>query len=120
MQIHVPRHVQGRFGLLGQVISLQNDVNNLARQILRTLKAKYFINLNIGSSLIQEPSYIVGALRKSVVRRNINNPFNPLRLESFNMNGDIASDITVVEYSVVNFKLMLPASTFTLAIKITK
>lgn len=66
MQIRRLRH-EGSYGIIGQVINVPVDVNNMVKQLPRQLDDDYAINVNIKRKLMHKSSYLSGYVRKSNV-----------------------------------------------------
>jgi hypothetical protein len=67
---HLGRHLCSSdvYGIVGQVINVPVDVNNMVRQFPRQLDDDYTFNMNMKKNLIHKSVYLHGFVRKSVVR----------------------------------------------------
>ena len=60
MQIRRLRHVQGQYGIYGQVINVPVSVNNMVKHLPRDVDDDYCINVHIKRKLIHKSSYLRG------------------------------------------------------------
>lgn len=68
MQIRRLRHVQGQFGILGQVINVPVSVNTMVNQLPRSIDDDYCINVHIKRKQIYRSSYLTGLINKRNIR----------------------------------------------------
>jgi len=68
MQIRRLRHGQGQYGILGQVINVPVSVNTMVHYLPRELDDDYCINVHIKRIKIHKSSYLIGLVRKRVVK----------------------------------------------------
>jgi hypothetical protein len=67
MQIRRLWHA-GQYGIVGQVINVPVDVNNMVQTLPRQLEDDYAINVNIKRSLIHKSVYLSGSVLKGKVK----------------------------------------------------
>ncbi|GFU18529.1 uncharacterized protein TNCV_4175361 [Trichonephila clavipes] len=65
MQIRRLRY-EGNYGIVGQVINVPVDVNNMVQQLPRWIDDGFAFNVNIKNKLIHKSNYLSGFVRKSV------------------------------------------------------
>ncbi|GFV00018.1 uncharacterized protein TNCV_4056911 [Trichonephila clavipes] len=67
MQIRRLRY-EGNYGIVGQVINVPVDVNNMVQQLPRRIDDDFAFNVNIKKKLIHKSNYLSGFVRKSVIK----------------------------------------------------
>lgn len=67
MQIRRLRY-QGNYGIIGQVINVPVDVNNMVNQLPRQLDEDFAFNVNIKENLIHKSVYLHGFVKKYVIK----------------------------------------------------
>ncbi|GBP92637.1 hypothetical protein EVAR_62210_1 [Eumeta japonica] len=67
MQIRRLRY-EGNYGIVGQVINVSVDVNNMVQQLPRRIDGDFAFNVNIKKKLIYKSNYLSGYVRKSVIK----------------------------------------------------
>lgn len=67
MQIRRLRHVNGQYGILGQIINVPVEVNTMVNQLPRNLEDDYCFYVHLKKKLIHKSSYVNGL----VSRKNI-------------------------------------------------
>lgn len=68
MQIRRLRQ-DGSNGIVGQVINVPVEVNNMEYQLPRQLDDEFAINVNIHKNLIHKSTYLSGYVKKVVVKK---------------------------------------------------
>ncbi|EDS32999.1 tetratricopeptide repeat protein, tpr [Culex quinquefasciatus] len=68
MQIRRLCHARGSYSILGQVINVPVDVNEMVRSLPRQLDDDYAFNVCIKKHLIHKSNYLRGFVKKSVVK----------------------------------------------------
>lgn len=68
MTIRRLRHGNGQYGILGQVINVPVSVNNMVNLLPRELDDDYAINVHIKRKQIHKSNYLMGFVKKSVVK----------------------------------------------------
>jgi hypothetical protein len=68
MQIRRLRHVQGQFGILGQVINVSVSVNTIVNQLPRSIDDDHCINVHIKRKQIHRSSYLTGLINKRNIK----------------------------------------------------
>jgi hypothetical protein len=69
MQIRKLRHQMGGYGIVGQVINVPIDVNNMVTILPRQLDDDYSSNIHFKRNLIQKSRYLQGCIIKATVKR---------------------------------------------------
>ncbi|GFW15975.1 uncharacterized protein TNCV_4432481 [Trichonephila clavipes] len=67
MQIRRLRY-EGNYGIVGQVINVFVDVNNMVQQLPRRIDDDFAFNVNIKKKFIHKSNYLSGFVRKSVIK----------------------------------------------------
>ncbi|GFV48767.1 uncharacterized protein TNCV_625541 [Trichonephila clavipes] len=67
MQIRRLRY-EGNYGIVGQVINVLVDVNNMVQQLPRWIDDDFAFNVNIKKKLIHKSNYLSGFVRKSFIK----------------------------------------------------
>ncbi|GFY24337.1 uncharacterized protein TNCV_1013861 [Trichonephila clavipes] len=67
MQIRRLRY-EGNYGIVGQVINVPVNVNNMVQQLPRRIDDDFAFNVNIKKKLIHKSNYLSGFVRKSVIK----------------------------------------------------
>ena len=68
MQIRRLRY-EGNYGIVGQIINVPVDANNMLLTLPRQLDDDYAINVNIKKKLIHKSIYLSGHVRKGVIKK---------------------------------------------------
>jgi hypothetical protein len=68
MQIRRLRHQTGGYGIVGQIIYVLVDVNNMVTTLPRHLGADYTFNVHLKRTLIYESMYLQGCIKKATVK----------------------------------------------------
>jgi hypothetical protein len=68
MQIRRLRHCQGQYGILGQIINVPVSVNNMVQVLPRHIDDDFAINVHIKKKLIHKSSYLIGLVKKSIIK----------------------------------------------------
>ncbi|XP_058839321.1 uncharacterized protein LOC131694833 [Topomyia yanbarensis] len=68
MQIRRLRQAQGSYTIIGQVINVPVDVDEMVRVLPRQLEDDYAFNVSIKKHLIHKSNYLSGFVKKSVVK----------------------------------------------------
>jgi hypothetical protein len=69
MQLRRLRWENGSHGIIGQVINVPVDVNNMVTQLPRELDDDYTLNVHIRRHLIHKSSYLKGYVKKGVIKQ---------------------------------------------------
>lgn len=69
MQIRRLRYEHGSKSIIGQVVNVPVDVNNMVSQLPRHLDDDYAFNVNIQRMLIHKSSYLKGHVKKTTVKQ---------------------------------------------------
>jgi hypothetical protein len=75
MQIRRLRHQMGGYGIIGQVINVPLDVNNMVMTLPSQLDDDYRFNVHLKRNLIHKSTYLQGCI-KTVVRAYLITVFN--------------------------------------------
>jgi hypothetical protein len=67
MQIRCLRY-KGNYGIVGRVINVPCDVDELVRQLPRHLDDDQAINVNLKKSIVHKSAYFSGCVKKSVLK----------------------------------------------------
>jgi hypothetical protein len=67
MQIRKLRHQMGGFGIVGRVINVPVDVNNMATLLPRELDDDFSFNVHIKRNLIHKSTYLGGIVKKKTL-----------------------------------------------------
>jgi hypothetical protein len=59
----------GGYGIVGQVISVPVDVNNMATTLPRQLDNDYSFNIHLKRNLIHKSMYLQGCIKKATVKQ---------------------------------------------------
>lgn len=105
MQIRRLRYQQGTYKIIGQVINVPVDVNNMVNMLPRALDDDFTINVNIKRHLLHKSSYIEGFVNKDTVKKWLNYLINkPLYVhhniqidEHFFLHSIASKDVDVLE-----------------------
>lgn len=68
MQIRRLRH-EGNYSIVGQVINIPVDVNNMVQHLPRSLDDDYAFNVNIKKNFIHKSTYLNGFVKKGVIKQ---------------------------------------------------
>ena len=68
MQLRRLRYIHGSTGIVGQIINIPVDVNNMVNQLPRNLDDDYTFNVHIERHLIHKSSYLEGNVKKSTAK----------------------------------------------------
>ncbi|KAL9705431.1 hypothetical protein quinque_008949 [Culex quinquefasciatus] len=68
MQIRRLSHARGSYTIIGQIINVPVDVNEMVRMLPRQLEDDYAFNVCIKKQLIHKSNYLQGYVKKSVVK----------------------------------------------------
>jgi hypothetical protein len=63
------RHQMGGYGIVGQVINVPVDVNNMVTKPPRQLDDDYSFNVDLKRNLIHKSTYLQGYIKKEAVKR---------------------------------------------------
>jgi hypothetical protein len=69
MQIRRLRHQMGGYCIVGQVINVPVDVNNIVTTLSRQLDDDYSFNVRLKRNLIHKNMYLQGCIKKAVIKR---------------------------------------------------
>jgi hypothetical protein len=69
MQLRRLRHQVGGCGIVGQVINVPVDVNNMVTALRRKLDYDYSFNIHLMRNLIHKNMYFQGCTKKATVER---------------------------------------------------
>ncbi|GFW22575.1 ATP-dependent DNA helicase [Trichonephila clavipes] len=68
MQIRRLRHVNGQYGILGQIINVPVDVDTMIKSLPRNVDDDYCINVHIKRKQIHKSSYLQGIINKRTIK----------------------------------------------------
>ncbi|XP_074109914.1 uncharacterized protein LOC141534454 [Cotesia typhae] len=68
MQIRRLRHVNGQYGIYGQIINVPVSVNNMVKSLPRSVDDDYCINVHIKRKKIHRSSYLHGIINKRTIK----------------------------------------------------
>jgi hypothetical protein len=110
MQIRRLRH-EGSYGIVGQVINVPVDVNNMVRQLPLRLNDDYAFNVNIRKNPSHKSVYLYGFVRKSVVRSWSAHLVNTPLYKHYNIQVDLSVlDVDVSRPAELIFPSMNPCT----------
>jgi hypothetical protein len=69
MQIRRLGHQMGGFGILGQVINVPVDVNNMVTLLPRELDDYFSFNVHIKRNPVHKSTYLEGIVKKYTIKR---------------------------------------------------
>lgn len=72
MQIRRLRHVNGQYGIFGQIINVPVSVNNMVKSIPRNIDDDYCINVHIKRKKIHRSSYLQSTVNKRTIKSWLN------------------------------------------------
>jgi hypothetical protein len=64
MEIRRLRHHMGGYGIVGQVINVLVDVNNIVKTLPRQVDDDYSFNVHLKRNLIHKSMYLQGCIKK--------------------------------------------------------
>jgi hypothetical protein len=59
----------GEYGIVGQVMNVPVDVDNMVTTLPRQLEDDYSFNVHLNRSLIHKSTYLQGCIKKATVKR---------------------------------------------------
>lgn len=68
MQIRRLRHMNGQYGIFGQVINVPVDVNTMVNALPRSISDDHCINVHIKRKQIHKSSYLAGLINKATIK----------------------------------------------------
>ncbi|GFS85265.1 ATP-dependent DNA helicase [Trichonephila clavipes] len=68
MQIRRLRHVDGQFGILGQIIKVPVSINTMVKGLLRNVDDDHCVNVHIKRRKIHRTSYLIGLVTKRTIK----------------------------------------------------
>jgi hypothetical protein len=68
MQIRSLIHQIGGYGIVGNIINVPVDVNNMVTTLPRQLEDDYSFNIHLKRNLIHKSTYLHGCIKKATVK----------------------------------------------------
>ena len=69
MQLRRLRYIHGSTSIVGQIINVPVDINNMVNQLPRDIDDDYAFSVHIKRHLIHKSSYLEGNVKKSTVKK---------------------------------------------------
>lgn len=68
MQIRRLRHVNGQYGIFGQIINVPVEVNTMVKQLPRNIEDDHCFYVHLKKKLIHKTSYVLGLINKRYIK----------------------------------------------------
>lgn len=109
MQIRRLRHVNGQYGIYGQIINVPIEVDTLVKKLPRNIEDDHCFYVHLKKKLIHKTSYVHGLVNKSNIKKWLSYLVNtPLYIHhcikidsSFTESDQIDSQITMDDVSEI-------------------
>ncbi|CAG5043985.1 unnamed protein product [Parnassius apollo] len=84
MQIRRLRHVNGQYGIYGQIINVPVEVNTMVKQLPRNIEDDHCFYVHLKKKLIHKTSYVHGLINVLLLTETCMTYDNPIEIPNFN------------------------------------